>query len=62
VASVCDRRNDALDAHRAPLQVRLGGEETVRVAVRQANFDKIAHKVDRMGDYKPEFVFEESGV
>jgi (E)-4-hydroxy-3-methylbut-2-enyl-diphosphate synthase len=42
--------------------VRLGGEETVRVAVGQANFDKIAHKVDRMGDYKPEFVFEKSDV
>ncbi len=42
--------------------VRLGGEETVRVAIRQANFDKIAHKVDRMGDYKPEFVYEKSDV
>ncbi len=43
-------------------EVRLGGEETVRVAIRQANFDKVAHKVDRMGDYKPEFVYESSGV
>ena len=42
--------------------VRIGGEETVRVAIRQAGFDKIAHKVDRMGDYKPEFVYESSGV
>jgi (E)-4-hydroxy-3-methylbut-2-enyl-diphosphate synthase len=42
--------------------VPLGGEETVRVAVRQAGFDKIAHKIDRMGDYKPEFVYENSGV
>ncbi len=42
--------------------MRIGGEETVRVAVRQANFDKIAHRIDRMGDYKPEFVFENSGV
>jgi len=43
-------------------EVRLGGEETVRVAIRQAGLEKIAHKVDRMGDYKPEFVFEDSGV
>ena len=43
-------------------EVRLGGEETVRVAIRQAGFEKIAHKVDRMGDYKPEFVYEDSGV
>ena len=66
VAAVCDRRTTATEpsdgAHRAPLQLRMGGEETVRVAVRQASFEKIAHKVDRMGDYKPEFVFEESGV
>ena len=34
----------------------------MRVAIRQAGFDKIAHKVDRMGDYKPEFVYESSGV
>jgi (E)-4-hydroxy-3-methylbut-2-enyl-diphosphate synthase len=46
----------------APNKIAIGGEETVRVAIRQANFDKIAHKVDRMGDYKPEFVYESSGV
>ncbi len=43
-------------------EVSLGGEEPGRVAVRQANFEKVAHKVERMGDYKPEFVYESSGV
>jgi (E)-4-hydroxy-3-methylbut-2-enyl-diphosphate synthase len=43
-------------------EVQLGGEETVRVAIRQAVFEKIAHKVDRMGDYKPEFVYENSRI
>jgi (E)-4-hydroxy-3-methylbut-2-enyl-diphosphate synthase len=43
-------------------EVQLGGEEIVRVAIRQTVFEKIAHKVDRMGDYKPEFVYENSGV
>jgi len=43
-------------------ELRLGGEETVRVAIRQPAYDKIAHKVDRMGDYKPEFVYEDSGI
>ena len=38
--------------------VSLGGEELVRVVVRQANYDKIAHKIDKMGDYKPEIVYE----
>ena len=42
--------------------VQLGGEETVRVAIRQASLEKIAHKIDRMGDYKPEFVYENSGI
>ncbi len=30
--------------------------------VRQANFDKIAHKIDRMGDYKPEIVYEDAEI
>jgi (E)-4-hydroxy-3-methylbut-2-enyl-diphosphate synthase len=45
-----------------PGEVRLGGEETVRVAIRQKNYEKLAHKIDRMGDYKPEFIYELSGV
>ena len=43
-------------------EVPLGGEETVRVGIRRTGFEKIAHKVDRMGDYQPEFVYENSGV
>ncbi|MFZ4683760.1 MAG: (E)-4-hydroxy-3-methylbut-2-enyl-diphosphate synthase, partial [Terrimicrobiaceae bacterium] len=42
--------------------IKLGGEELVRVVVRQATRDKIAHKLDRMGDYQPEIVYEASGV
>ncbi|MDP9290768.1 MAG: (E)-4-hydroxy-3-methylbut-2-enyl-diphosphate synthase, partial [Verrucomicrobiota bacterium] len=42
--------------------VKVGGEETMRVAIRAANFEKIAHKVDRMGDYKPEIVYERGDV
>jgi len=42
--------------------VKLGGTELIRVIVRQTNFDKIAHKIDRMGDYKPEIVCESAGV
>jgi (E)-4-hydroxy-3-methylbut-2-enyl-diphosphate synthase len=38
--------------------IAVGGEELVRVVVRQAAFDKIAHKVERMGDYKPELIYE----
>ncbi len=42
--------------------VRLGGEELIRVFIRQAQFEKIAHKIDRMGDYKPEIVVENADV
>jgi (E)-4-hydroxy-3-methylbut-2-enyl-diphosphate synthase len=30
--------------------------------VRQENFDKIAHKIDKMGDYKPEIVYESAQI
>src|SRR5439155_19570856 len=42
--------------------VRLGGEELIRVVVRQTNFDKIAHKIDQMGDYKPEIIYENAKI
>jgi (E)-4-hydroxy-3-methylbut-2-enyl-diphosphate synthase len=42
--------------------VRLGGEELIRVVVPKANYDKIAHKIDKMGDYKPEIVLENAGI
>ena len=41
---------------------KLGGDELIRVVVRQVNFDKIAHKIDRMGDYKPEIVYEDANI
>jgi (E)-4-hydroxy-3-methylbut-2-enyl-diphosphate synthase len=43
-------------------KVNLGGEELIRVVIRQENFRKIAHKVDRMGDYKPEIVYQDAGI
>jgi (E)-4-hydroxy-3-methylbut-2-enyl-diphosphate synthase len=39
-------------------EVSAGADELIRVGVRQKSFDQIAHKVDRMGDFKPEFVVE----
>ena len=42
--------------------IRLGGEELIRVVVSQANYDKIAHKIDKMGDYKPEIVYENAQI
>ncbi len=42
--------------------VRVGGEELIRVVILQSNFDKIAHKIDKMGDYKPEIVYEHAQI
>jgi (E)-4-hydroxy-3-methylbut-2-enyl-diphosphate synthase len=43
-------------------RVKLGGAELIRVIVRQSNFDKIAHKIEKMGDYKPEIIYENARV
>jgi (E)-4-hydroxy-3-methylbut-2-enyl-diphosphate synthase len=43
-------------------RIQFGGDELIRVVVRQANFDKIAHKIDKMGDYKPEIVYEKAQI
>jgi (E)-4-hydroxy-3-methylbut-2-enyl-diphosphate synthase len=43
-------------------EIKLGGDELIRVVVRQANFDKVAHKLDRLGDYQPEIVYETAGI
>ncbi|MBA3882884.1 MAG: (E)-4-hydroxy-3-methylbut-2-enyl-diphosphate synthase, partial [Chthoniobacterales bacterium] len=40
--------------------IAIGAGELVRVFVHQANFNKIAHKIDRMGDYKPELILEDA--
>ena len=42
--------------------VRVGGEETIRVFTTRAKWEALAHKFDRLGDYRPEAVIEESGV
>jgi len=42
--------------------INLGGDELVRVVIRKHNFDKIAHKVAQMGDYKPEIVYEDAQI
>jgi (E)-4-hydroxy-3-methylbut-2-enyl-diphosphate synthase len=42
--------------------VALGGEETMRVFTSQAKWDALAHKLDRLGDYKPEIVVEKAGA
>jgi (E)-4-hydroxy-3-methylbut-2-enyl-diphosphate synthase len=40
----------------------VGGEETVRVFTSRAKWDAVAHKLDKLGDFQPEIVIEDSGV
>jgi (E)-4-hydroxy-3-methylbut-2-enyl-diphosphate synthase len=42
--------------------LHVGGDELVRVVIRKEQHEKIAHKIERMGDYKPEIIFENANV
>jgi len=42
--------------------VTIGGLNTVRVFTSQGKYDALAHKIDKLGDFKPEVVIETSGV
>jgi len=42
--------------------VKLGSHETVPVFTSRQKWDAVAHKIDKLGDYKPEIVIEDSGV
>lgn len=42
--------------------VKAGGHETVPVFTTRKKWDAVAHKMDKLGDYKPEVVIEDSGV
>jgi (E)-4-hydroxy-3-methylbut-2-enyl-diphosphate synthase len=42
--------------------VLAGNDELIRVGIRQKSFDQIAHKIDRMGDFKPEFAVEQTDL
>jgi len=42
--------------------IKVGGDELIRIVVRQASYDKVAHKLDRLGDYQPEIVYEKAGI
>ncbi len=42
--------------------IPLGGEELVRVFTSRRNWEALAHKLDRLGDYRPEAIAEETGA
>lgn len=40
----------------------MGADQTIRVLTSQKKWDAVAHKIDRMGDFKPEATLEEIGL
>jgi (E)-4-hydroxy-3-methylbut-2-enyl-diphosphate synthase len=52
------RKTDALEV----MGHKLGGENTVRVFTSQEKWNAVAHKIAKMGDFKPEIIIEKSGV
>jgi len=40
----------------------IGGDELVRVVVTQATYDQLSHKLDGLGDYQPEIIYESSDI
>src|SRR4051794_10999426 len=52
------RATDRIEADGTPV----GGDQLVRVLVRQESYDKVAHKIERLGDYQPEIVYERAAV
>ncbi|MCB1225727.1 MAG: flavodoxin-dependent (E)-4-hydroxy-3-methylbut-2-enyl-diphosphate synthase, partial [Verrucomicrobiales bacterium] len=50
-------------SERLPISgIDVGGGATVAVFTSREKWDALAHKLDRLGDYKPEVVVEDSGV
>jgi (E)-4-hydroxy-3-methylbut-2-enyl-diphosphate synthase len=52
------RATERIDAN----GVSVGSEETIRVVVRRQTFDRVSHKLKRLGDFQPEIVFENAGM
>ena len=49
----------------SPLTVgatKIGGESVIAVAIRAEKFAAIAHKLDTLGDFKPDFIYEDAGT
>jgi len=52
------RKTEALEV----MGHKLGGENTVRVFTSQEKWNAVAHKIAKMGDFKPEIILEKSDV
>ena len=57
-----DYRRRATEALAMSDDLGLGGSEAFRVFTSQKKWDQLAHKIDQLGDFKPEFVVDSSDV
>ncbi|MFV0338199.1 MAG: (E)-4-hydroxy-3-methylbut-2-enyl-diphosphate synthase [Chthoniobacterales bacterium] len=37
-------------------ETQIGGNKIIQVAIRQSSYDQLAHKIDALGDFRPDFV------
>ena len=42
--------------------VTVGGEEVIKVGIRRGGFEALAHKLEKLGDFKPDFVTDDVPV
>src|SRR6266446_177847 len=56
--SYARRSTDSIDVN----GVLTAGEETIRVVVRRQTFDRVSHKLAKLGDFRPEIVLESADL
>jgi (E)-4-hydroxy-3-methylbut-2-enyl-diphosphate synthase len=56
------RPSQTIEVNGIDKSIQTGGEELIRVGVRQRTHEQIVHKLERMGDFQPEFVLEKAGI
>jgi (E)-4-hydroxy-3-methylbut-2-enyl-diphosphate synthase len=56
--SYARRSTDSIDVN----GVLTAGEETIRVVVRRQTFDRVSHKLAKLGDFRPEIVLESANL
>ena len=42
--------------------VTVGGEEVIKVGIRRGGFEALAHTLEKLGDFKPDFVTDDVPV
>ena len=68
LSQVEEPKHDLFDYERRRSEIlsvggyRLGGRETIRVVTSRSKWDRLSHKLDQLGEFKPEIVAEEASI